>query len=742
MWHKKIIFLLVFLVIQLSTLMGESFGFGKIVNRGKFDILTDPNNLYFYKADIVGFSFKKRRCPINPFLHNHEVDNIVNFSIKEDGIPLNKIEIIGKEINLNKLYHSPLPYSPGNYEAIVFIQLPHNMQKGKKYSFSSKLYHYITRVIEWDPAKILSQSIKVNQIAYAQQSVKKYAQLGKWTGSAGAINFKNINRFNVIDCKTGEEKLTGTPELVRKSTSKDETPYKINLSGENIYRLDISKLTEEGAYFISIPEVGRSYSFKISKNAFAEPLYSTIRMLYHNRCGIPLKKEYTKWTRNICKKHTKLIVVPEYYSAIKWDNDFKGIQKFLDINKNNFKYKQIYGGYHDAGDYDRRHMHMRIPMLLSFAYENNPAAFYDTQFNIPESGNKTPDILDEAYFGLVFSLQSQWPDGGIPAGSEANSHPTTDKGNDWCTNVDNETTTYVMLPVIQESTIKFAAAAAQLSYLLKKFPQQKNRPEVLLNAAKKAFRLAEEKFPPSNDDQKAWFCAAATELLRTTQNKQYAQKIKSYMPQKFDFMHKLSFAIFATAYSLLPVSTPGFDLSLKTKLLNEFKIPIINSLNSYIKNESYIMVKHPYSPIMCGTGNGAQTTIPSLCYIATKDKQIKKYLYLTADTMLGENPAGMVFATGIGQKHIKNPLHLESMNDNNKEAVPGCWTYAPYSKKAHRLEEKSGMFPIKSKRPPYYRYFDIAQCPPAAEFTVWENIAPATLLFGILSSPQNHKNKE
>jgi endoglucanase len=718
------------------------FDFGKITQKGEFDKLVNPDNLYFYKADIVGFSFKNRKSYINPFLDKPEIDNIKNFSVKEDGKLLTGIKIIGKEINLTNLYHSSHPDSPGDYEAVVFIQLPHNMHKNKIYSFSSTLYNYLTRVVKWEPDRILSQSIKVNQIAYAIQSSIKYAKLGKWLGSAGPVTFDKIKQFNIIDCSTGKIVFSGTPELTRKSNTYNETPYKINLSGENLYTIDISKLTKEGAYFISIPEVGRSYSFRISEDAFAEPLYSTIRMLYHNRCGIALTKEYTKWTRNICRKHTNLIVVPEYDKSIKWDNDFKGIQKFLETNKDRLKYKKVYGGYHDAGDYDRRHMHMRIPMLLSFAYENNSSSFTDGQFNIPESGNGVPDILDEAYFGLIFSLKTQWPDGGIPAGSEANHHPSTDQGNDWCTNVDNETTTYVILPVIQQSTIKFAAAAAQLSYLLKNFPEYKERSEKLLNAAEKAYKLAVRKFSPASDKERVWFCTAATELLRTTQNRLYASDIATYMPEHFDFMNDPGSAIFATAYSLLPSSTPGFDQKLNKQLTDKFQKPILKALNSYIKNESYIMFRHPAAPIMCGTGNGAQTMIPSLCYIATKNKKIREYLYLTADTMLGENPAGTVFATGIGQKHIKHPLHLESMNDSLNEPVPGCWTYAPYSKKTHRLEKRSRMFPPKKQRPPYYRYFDIAQCPPAAEFTVWENIAPITLLFGILTTPESSKNSK
>ena len=68
-----------------------------------------------------------------------------------------------------------------------------------------------------------------------------------------------------------------------------------------------------------------------------------------------------------------------------------------------------YGGYHDAGDADRRTYHMDVTATLLTTYEAFPKLFTDEQFNIPDKfdekynilgkGNGIPDILDEAESG-------------------------------------------------------------------------------------------------------------------------------------------------------------------------------------------------------------------------------------------------------------------------------------------------------------------------------------------------------
>jgi endoglucanase len=73
--------------------------------------------------------------------------------------------------------------------------------------------------------------------------------------------------------------------------------------------------------------------------------------------------------------------------------------------------KDVSGGWYDAGDYNKYTSWTAeyiIYMLLM--YEENPEAWTD-DFEIPESGNGIPDILDEAKFGLDHLLRLQFENG-------------------------------------------------------------------------------------------------------------------------------------------------------------------------------------------------------------------------------------------------------------------------------------------------------------------------------------------
>ena len=87
-----------------------------------------------------------------------------------------------------------------------------------------------------------------------------------------------------------------------------------------------------------------------------------------------------------------------------------------------------YGGYHDAGDADRRTYHMDVTATLLTTYEAFPQLFTDEQYNIPDKfdakynilgkGNGIPDILDEAEWGGMFWEYMQESTGEIHWGTE------------------------------------------------------------------------------------------------------------------------------------------------------------------------------------------------------------------------------------------------------------------------------------------------------------------------------------
>ena len=75
------------------------------------------------------------------------------------------------------------------------------------------------------------------------------------------------------------------------------------------------------------------------------------------------------------------------------------------------KVKDLGGGWFDAGDTNKYVKNAVGPVhQMLEAFQANPKAFTD-DFNIPESGNLVPDLLDEVEWELTWLKKMQYPDG-------------------------------------------------------------------------------------------------------------------------------------------------------------------------------------------------------------------------------------------------------------------------------------------------------------------------------------------
>ena len=721
------------LLIGASMDAAQPYGFGKVVTLGKHDRLIHHESLRVMTARVVGFVHYQQGRKMSGAM-----DNPSSFTILEDGKPMTGHKVLGRFVKLHHMGHVPEPYLPATLIGTVYVKLPRPMMEGKTYVFRSKGIGSkgVDVSLKWSAKTVLSDAIKVNQIGYLPDSRIRLAYIGKWLGTGGALDTK-IDEFSVIDLATGEVAYKGKAQLRRKAGQKTEGAYKQDFSGENVYGLDFAGLKKPGAYCIRIPGIGRSYSFRIGDDVMAEPLFTSIRALYHARCGIALDHKHTPWTRNICKQHVKIAVYPEYGKPL----DFKSIDAYLKKGKaeGSLQYKTVRGGYHDAADYDRRPIHIPIAHNLCRVYEMNPEAFIDQQFVIPESGNGIPDVLDEAWFVLLYYLETQWPDGGISSGSEGTGHPFTHEHpkNPWRSNTDNESVEYVMLPVSAASCFSFATSAAHLGRLLRRFPQGEAKGKQLVVAASKAFACGMKKFPPKSLGDEFRVAEAAAELLHATRDVKYAKAIDALPTIKTAKIDYLSNIGLAYTFSTLPPDLPGLDKSFRQKLKKGCIGSVGWAVNSFTRKKGYIHFKHPWAPIGTGTASVTQAWWMALMWKMTGDPHYRDLLCTSVDVALGANPMGQVQCSGLGQKHVLHPEYLESMNDNLDEYLPGLWVYGPGSGKSW-ITNIYPPIPAVDKIPPLYSFYDVDQWPGQTEFTVSETILPAVVMFGALA-PKNPK---
>lgn len=143
-----------------------------------------------------------------------------------------------------------------------------------------------------------------------------------------------------------------------------------------------------------------------------EAFFVHARGLYHQRCS-PLDAQHTRWHRGDAHATYRGGFAPDDadyddHAAAGWGfrdaagafHSFGRIFEVVEATATDEALPEVTGGWHDAGDYDRRPSHLMVVNDLAHAYLMSPATFAGGQLNLPESGNGIPDIVDEARWGV------------------------------------------------------------------------------------------------------------------------------------------------------------------------------------------------------------------------------------------------------------------------------------------------------------------------------------------------------
>jgi endoglucanase len=163
-------------------------------------------------------------------------------------------------------------------------------------------------------------------------------------------------------------------------------------SGDTVEAADFSELHQVGEYYIEVPGVGRSWDFHVGDDVFEHTYYLAMRAFYGQRCGtaVDLGKEFPGYSHAACHVHGEFH--PSSGATGERDN---------------------IGGWHDAGDYGRYMVNSGVTTgTLLWTWELFGAKIQHIKLDIPETGNGTPDILNEARWNLQWMLKMQDSDGG------------------------------------------------------------------------------------------------------------------------------------------------------------------------------------------------------------------------------------------------------------------------------------------------------------------------------------------
>ena len=436
-----------------------------------------------------------------------------------------------------------------------------------------------------------------------------------------------------------------------------ENPY----AGETDRLADFSDLTAPGRYKLVGSDGTESPEFNISSRVYDKLLRSALRMLYLQRCGTELDLAHAEvYAHPACHTEPALIY---------------GTDQTIDVS----------GGWHDAGDYGRYVVSgAKAAADLLLSYEMNPALFDDA--GIPESGDGIDDRLQEAGYELEWMLKMQADNGGVY-------HKVTGRNFHGFIKPQEETDELVVSPVSNTATGDFAAVLALGSriFAASGSPELAAAAKAYLPAAERAWVYLEEHrdapgftnpadivtgeyLDGKAEDERFW---AAAELARVTGKEEY-RKAAAEQLASGGVTSELGWVEMG-GYGLYALLT---DPQLAEE--DETKVHALALLSSAVLNISDGMKKHPYAVnrserFEWGSNMGIANDGVILLIGADilGDETLRAGAFRQLDYLLGENPTGTCYVTGIGTKSPSHPHHRPSSAFG--AVVPGMLVGGPDS---------------------------------------------------------------
>ncbi len=252
---------------------------------------------------------------------------------------------------------------------------------------------FLSGIINRGNAQEASPFIVVDQFGYLPDAQKIAVIRNPQIGYDGDESYSPGGNITLVNAISSENVLSGSP-MVWNSGNTDAS------SGDKAWWFDFSSVTTPGKYYVLDTENNtRSFEFEIAHDVYNEVLKHAVRTFFYQRVGFPKEAQYAGagWADgashigNLQDKNCRLFSNPNSASTE------------MDVS----------GGWYDAGDYNKyTNWTANYVTEMMKAYLENPGAWGD-DYNIPESGNGIPDLIDEAKWGVDHLLRLQKEDGSV-----------------------------------------------------------------------------------------------------------------------------------------------------------------------------------------------------------------------------------------------------------------------------------------------------------------------------------------
>ena len=490
-------------------------------------------------------------------------------------------------------------------------------------------------------------------------------------------------------------------------------------TGDRVQSADFTKLSKRGKYYIDVPGVGRSWDFAIDPDVYSRVYYLAMRSYYGQRCGtaVDMGPDFPDY------KHAACHLTCAFHSS-------SGKTGPLPSGK----------GWHDAGDYGRYIVNSGISTgTLLWTYELFGPQVKNVSLNIPESGNSTPDILDEIRWNLDWMLSMQDEDGGVWHKQSSETFcgfvmPEDDKFPSYVIGTGKE-------PFKSSwATADFAAVMAIAARVYKPFDG--GYAGKCLEAARQAWSWI-EKYPnvtfqnPAGvvtggygdrdcGDERLW---AAAELYRTTREEayhryflehygEYRKTVRAMSPEGWGNVAPLGLWTYvlgkgqdANASAAISKDTiSAADQIVERTQKNGYRISMIT--DNFVWGSNAVAANY-----------GMQLLVTNAIH------RDPRYVYTAIENLhylLGRNTISLSWVTQVGANPFKHPHHRPSAADKNKDPWPGLLSGGPNRNRQDSVLQKL------PNLPPAKMYLDVLESYASNEVAINWNAPLVFTLAGVM----------
>jgi endoglucanase len=463
-------------------------------------------------------------------------------------------------------------------------------------------------------------------------------------------------------------------------------------SGEQLQIIDFSPYEQPGAGYRLRVGDQESHTFAISGELYDKLRYDALAFFYHQRSGIPITLPFAgdkRWTRPA--GHLGDRSVPCAPNS--------GCNYELDVS----------GGWYDAGDHGKYVVNGGISAwtLLNLyersAQSQTAQAFADGRMNIPEAGNRVPDLLDEARWEVEFLIKMQVPVGKPLAGMvhhKMHDRRWTELG--VAPHEDKEPR--VLMAPSTAATLNLAAVAAQAARLYETFDAAFSKR--CLAAARRAFdaALAHPALyasdanssgggPYGDRDVRDEFYWAAAELLITSGEARYKQLLERSLQtlaadnstRAADHDGTLSWQHVALAGTISLALGPATLAEERSRARAEIARRA-DALVELRAHEGFALPFAAGSDKSYPWGSNSfvlnNALLLGLAHEFTGERRYLDGVVSTMNYLLGDNPIDQSYVTGYGTRPLHNPHHrffAHQARKDRPEPPPGIVSGGPNS---------------------------------------------------------------